>query len=183
MDAGEDTRLRLDFEYHFTDYHAEANWNLRDDWAHPVSFVHDTRATGVVAALELNRKLSERWSFVARVESQRFVGEPGTDIINSIDSYTGAIEQLSARLNAVMWQSLAANVGVTLRVCRPRYVSPATQAKIASISGPSYLICLTLAFTRRRVPRGARCLLLSLFFPRASLILVAVGLLFLAALR
>jgi len=115
MDAGEDTRLRLDFEYHFTDYHAEANWNLRDDWAHPVSFVHDTRATGVVAALELNRKLSERWSFVARVESQRFVGEPGTDIINSIDSNTGAIEQLSTRLNAVLWQSLAANVGVTLR--------------------------------------------------------------------
>lgn len=115
MDASEDTRVRLDFEYHLADYHAEANWNLRDDWAHPVSFVHNTRATGVVAALELNHKLSKLWSFVARIESQRFVGEPGTDTINTINSGTGAIEQMSTRLNEVLWQSFVANVGVTLR--------------------------------------------------------------------
>lgn len=115
MDAGEATRLRFDLEYHYVDYRAEADWNLRDDWAHPVSFVHDTRATGVVAALTFDRKLGERLSFVARIESQRFVGEPGIDLINAVDSDTGAIEQLSTRLNTVLWQSIAAHFGITLR--------------------------------------------------------------------
>ena len=114
MDAGNRTRLMLEFEYHLADYRAEANWNLRDDWAHPVSFIHETSGTGVVAAVEIIEELSKRWSLSARLESQNFVGDPGIDIINSI-TQSGAVQQLSTRLNKVEWKSVAANLAITLR--------------------------------------------------------------------
>ena len=115
MDASDRTRVSLEFEYHFADYHAEANWNLRTDWAHPVSFVHDTTATGVVAALAFRQELGRHWLLSARIESQHFKGEPGVDTINLINSTTGAIDQVATRLNTVEWQSLAANLALTLR--------------------------------------------------------------------
>lgn len=114
MDASERTRLTLEVEYHFVNYYAEANWNLRDDWAHPVSFVHEANGTGVVAAIAITHELSKRWSLGGRLESQHFTTDPGIDIINSV-TQSGTVQQLSTRLNEAEWQSLAVNVGVTLR--------------------------------------------------------------------
>lgn len=51
MDTTDRTRVTLDVEYHYADYRAEADWNLRTDLAHPLSFIHETRATGVVVGL------------------------------------------------------------------------------------------------------------------------------------
>lgn len=39
------------FEYYWADYEGEADWNLRDDFAHPVSFRHDADGTGTVISI------------------------------------------------------------------------------------------------------------------------------------
>ncbi len=115
MDTSERTRVTLDVEYHFADYRAEANWNLRTDLDHPLSFLHETRGTGVVAALSVRHDLSANWALTARVESQRFEGDPGLDTINLIDAASGALDPAVTRLNAVEWQSLGGMLALTRR--------------------------------------------------------------------
>lgn len=115
MDASEQSRIALEFEYHYADFRAEADWNLRDDWAHPVSFIHETRANGVIAAIAFDHTLGKRLGLEVRVESQRFKGDPGIDIINTINDSTGAIERMATRLNAVEWQSLGGHVALRWR--------------------------------------------------------------------
>ncbi len=115
MDATERTRVTLDVEYHYADYHAEADWNLRDDLAHPVSFIHATRATGVVVGLEVRHDLTPAWAITTRFESQNFEGDAGLDTVNLIDEDTGALDPSATRFNTAKWQSLTANIMATWR--------------------------------------------------------------------
>ena len=115
MDTSDRTRVDLDLEYHFADYRAEANWNLRTDLAHPVSFLHETRATGFVAALSVRHDISADWALTTRFETQYFKGDPGLDTIFLIDETTGAVEPAVTRLNRVEWQTYSAVLAITRR--------------------------------------------------------------------
>jgi hypothetical protein len=46
--------LSSSFEYHIADYDAKADWNLRTDYQHPVSFVHKADGKGFVAKAGIN---------------------------------------------------------------------------------------------------------------------------------
>lgn len=115
MDATDRTRVTLDVEYHYADYRAEADWNLRTDLAHPVSFLHETRATGVVVGLEVRHDLTPAWAITTRFESQNFEGEAGLDTVNLIDEDTGAVDPTVTRFNTAKWESLTATLMATWR--------------------------------------------------------------------
>jgi hypothetical protein len=51
FDANEKLKLFGGFEYHWADYHGEADWNLRSEFAHPVSFEHDADGTGMLMSV------------------------------------------------------------------------------------------------------------------------------------
>ena len=46
------------WEYHWADYYAEADWNLRDDFMHPKSFEHEADGTGMVVNLGVRLRLN-----------------------------------------------------------------------------------------------------------------------------
>mgnify|MGYP001605416444 CR=1 FL=1 len=115
LETGERTAVTIDVEYHWADYYAKANWNLRDDLTHPVSFRHDANGFGFIAAMALSHAVSKRWEVVARVESQYWETDPGIDTLYTVNTVTRVVQPTVTRLNEVKWPSLSAGVAATDR--------------------------------------------------------------------
>jgi hypothetical protein len=115
MAAGPRTMLVLAMDYHWAEYEAKADWNLREDLAHPVSFRHAGTGSGIVAALTLIHDLTRHWSVMARLEAEHWRIDAGRDTLYAVDPDTGVKQTLVTRLNAVEWQSHAAGVAVRYR--------------------------------------------------------------------
>lgn len=95
------------FEYHWADYHAEADWNLRTDFAHPKSFEHDGDGDGMVMSVGLDYKFSDMLSLNATYEAQDWEIRDGTD-----RTFFAAGTSSETRLNEVNWNSYAAMIGL-----------------------------------------------------------------------
>ena len=98
------------YEYHWADYHAEANWNLRDDFAHPKSFEHDTDGNGWKIGAGFNLWLHRNWSLNFNYDYQDWSTDGGTDKVFFSDGSTAV-----TKLNEVNWTSYALSLGVSLR--------------------------------------------------------------------
>lgn len=106
-------RLRLTgtFEYHWPDYEAVANWNLRSDLAHPKSREHIAKnGEGIVLALAADYSLSRRWSVKLVVDYQDWQMRNG---VERIFFASGTIAE--DPLNEVNWESFSVNLGVNFR--------------------------------------------------------------------
>lgn len=103
----ESISLTLGLEYHYFEYFAEANWNLRPEFAHPTSFEHEADGTGVVWSVDGKYALSERWwlTFNGTYRTWRTGG--GTDRTFFADGERGI-----SRLNQVSWNSYDMNWGL-----------------------------------------------------------------------
>ena len=95
-------------EYHWADYRAEANWNLRTDLAHPKSFEHKADGSGLVFSAGHNYFFNPQWSLNLIYKYQKWETDSGIDRVFFADG-TEAV----TRLNEVNWKSSAFMVGVT----------------------------------------------------------------------
>ncbi len=98
------------FEYHVVSYHAEADWNLRTDFAHPKSFEHNANGTGYIAALGADYRLKRGWGVFAGLDYLEFKTGSGIDRTYFSD---GTIAD--TRLNEVNWSSYSFNAGFRRR--------------------------------------------------------------------
>jgi hypothetical protein len=98
----------LRFEYHWVDYDAEANWNLRSDLAHPKSFEHKADGSGIIFSAGWNYFFKPQWNLHIIFKYQDWETDPGTDRVFFADG-TDAV----TRLNEVNWKSSAFMLGVT----------------------------------------------------------------------
>jgi hypothetical protein len=104
-------RAYLRLEYHRADYYAEADWNLRADFAHPKSFEHDADGVGTVVSFGVaSPTASGRWFTRFSIDYQRWTTDPGTDTVFFAN---GTVSQ--TRLNEVEWKSWALSGGVQYR--------------------------------------------------------------------
>jgi hypothetical protein len=88
------------WEYHWADYYAEADWNLRDDFMHPKSFEHEADGTGIVSNLGVRLHLNPRWSVTLGYETEEWSTEEGVDRVFLTN---GTV--VTTRLNEVNWHS------------------------------------------------------------------------------
>lgn len=95
------------FEYHWPDYEAEADWNLRSDLAHPKSFEHEADGEGIVLSVDAVFDLDERWSLNLSGDYQDWETDSGDDRTFFADGSVGV-----TRLNEVNWESYAVMLGV-----------------------------------------------------------------------
>ena len=97
------------YQLHRVDYEAEANWNLRTDLAHPVSFAHDAEGSGDVFSLKLAYRSQYGWEWLLVADYQNWETDPGR-------AYTFASDGSSSltRLNAVHWDTWSLSFGVLL---------------------------------------------------------------------
>ena len=106
----EQLKIALTGEYHWIDYFAEANWNLREDLAHPISFEQEARGTGIVWSLETEYVLTDRWSMLLSGNLQYWQTDAGADTSYRADGTRGG-----TRLNEVSWDSYALMGGLLYR--------------------------------------------------------------------
>ncbi len=116
--VGADMELRLNprhavaasFEYHFDcEYSADANWNLRRDFAHPVSFEHYADSgEGIVASLNYLYSSSEAWEWNLGFVYRDFEAGDGYDTTYFADGSSGVVP-----LNGVEWSSWSVFFGFT----------------------------------------------------------------------
>ncbi len=97
----------LRFEYHWMDYYAEADWNLRSDFKHPKSYEHEADADGYVITAGLGYELSENWQAKFSVDYYKYQTDHGID---RTFFRTGTIGE--TRLNVVDWDSFSLNAGL-----------------------------------------------------------------------
>jgi hypothetical protein len=92
------------FELHLVLYRAEANWNLRSAFQHPVSFEHTGDGQGVLVSLGADYKLKGPWSLVANLDADAWRVKDGLDrtFLSS-----GGSNITSTPLNEVHWDSVA----------------------------------------------------------------------------
>lgn len=92
--------LHFRYEFHKADYYADANWNLRDDLAHPLSFEHNATGTGQILALGWRQELNNDWLIGVELLWQRWSADNGKDRLFFSDGGNSV-----TRLNEVNWSS------------------------------------------------------------------------------
>jgi hypothetical protein len=87
--------VQANLEYHWSDYSAHANWNLRSEFSHPISFTHTAQGHGVITYV-----LNKNWLANVSWETQNWQTEAG-----SVKNYfsNGTISEQT--LNEVNWIS------------------------------------------------------------------------------
>ncbi len=98
------------FEYHWADFSADANWNLRKDLAHPVSFRHIADGEGVVAFLGWRYGFMQGWSLNLAVDYWDWYTLPGKDYTYFSDGSSSV-----TRLNEVNWRATTFMAGIVYR--------------------------------------------------------------------
>lgn len=88
------------FGYHWISYDGEADWNLRSDFAHPVSFEHSADGDGLTASLGYRYNHSDEWFWGMDFDWRDFSTRSGEDIVYFSDGTVGV-----ALLNEVEWTS------------------------------------------------------------------------------
>lgn len=114
MDAllglGESVSLTSTVEYHWVDYSAEANWNLRNDFAHPVSFKHVAKGYGLLASAGASYRFSRNFLVNVLFERQKWNTYQGYDQTNFSYGATGYYT-----LNPISWDSTAVSLNAVYR--------------------------------------------------------------------
>jgi hypothetical protein len=100
--------LGLSLEIHWTEYYAEANWNLRSNLDHPTSFEHEADGMGYSLTTEWLIELSMQWDLAVRFRYQQWQTDSGRDRIHYSNGATG-----TQQLNEVEWISRSFMLGVT----------------------------------------------------------------------
>jgi len=95
------------FEYHWALYDAKADWNLREDFDHPLSFEHEAEGNGIRIVAGLGAYLSESWSLEVGYTQQSWSIEDGTDRVYFSDGTYG-----ETRLNEVNWDSRSLGLAI-----------------------------------------------------------------------
>ncbi len=98
------------FEYHWADYDAEADWNLRDDFQHPKSFEHDTDGDGWIIRGGFNLVFQRHVALNFNFDYQDWDTDSGTDKIFFANGNTA-----KTRLNEVTWTSYSLGLGLSVR--------------------------------------------------------------------
>lgn len=102
--------LQLTAKYFWLDYHAEADWNLRSDFAHPKSFEQWATGTGTGLTIFYRYNLSQVFSFWLNWSQENWATAPGQDVVYFADGSNGR-----TRLNEVSWKSTSMTTGLVVR--------------------------------------------------------------------
>ena len=109
LNPGRSLALSGRIEWHLGEYQAEADWNLRDEWKHPVSFSHFADdASGLVVRLGADLSMTDTVFFTTGGTYMKWQAEDGIDTIYLADNSIN-----TTRLNEVNWESTGIVVGLT----------------------------------------------------------------------
>lgn len=100
-------KLFWGFEYHLVDYRGEGNWNLRNDFDHPKSFVHIADGVGEVLNTGFSWTIKDDYQFVMIVSVGNWKTDDGIDKTYFSD---GTI--ISTRFNKANWDTNSVMISI-----------------------------------------------------------------------
>lgn len=96
--------------YHQVRYTAKANWNLIDDFKHPVSFKHQAEGYGLTTGAEFEYVTSKKLSAILTISRGYWTTGRGTDTL-----YRTNGDVIVTQLNPVHRSSLTFSAGIQIR--------------------------------------------------------------------
>ena len=102
----EQLALHVGLKHHWFDYRAEADWNLRSDFAHPVSYRHQGRGRGWEAAIGADWRIRPGHQITWDLSGRQFRLHNGSDTTYRPN---GASREM--RLNEVIADSWSTRIG------------------------------------------------------------------------
>jgi len=105
-----DHRLNLIAKYQWLDYSAEADWNLRSDFAHPKSFEQNATGAGYNLGINYAYQFSNLVSLWIDWHMTDWSTDPGQDTVFFADGSRGRTQ-----LNEVSWEETGISTGLVLR--------------------------------------------------------------------
>jgi hypothetical protein len=102
--------LKLAGKYHLNNYYAEADWNLRSEFAHPKSFEHDADSKGIDLSVKYAYEVSQRLLLSLGLNYKKFTTSAGTDTTFFSDG-----SQANVKLDEVNWDSKSLLVGLNYK--------------------------------------------------------------------
>ena len=97
-------------EYHWADYDAEADWNLRSDFEHPKSFEHEADGNGWIAGVGFNFFFNPNLLLNFNYDYQDWSTDDGTNKVFFANGTTA-----KTRLNEINWTSHTLSLGINYR--------------------------------------------------------------------
>jgi hypothetical protein len=95
------------FEYHYTNYDAEGNWNLSSAYAHPKSIGQSASGYGTVFGVGTEYQMNKEWALKAKLNFSHFKSKGGLHRAFVAD---GNIYEM--HLNEAEWDSRSINISV-----------------------------------------------------------------------
>jgi hypothetical protein len=105
--------------YHWADYEAEADWNLRDDFEHPTSFEQEANGSGFVANAAAYFKPSPAYRLYLRLDYQNWSTDAGSQ-----RTYFSDGDRPVTRFNGANWESFTISFGVDLLRSERKFSPP-----------------------------------------------------------
>lgn len=103
--------INANIEYHYMEYLAEANWNLIDDFEHPVSFRHSAEdADGIGYGLDISYILNNTTKLFVNYNKKEYKVKNGTNRQYFSDGTIGG-----SPLNEVRWDSEQISLGIVFK--------------------------------------------------------------------
>lgn len=102
--------IAASFRYQFFDYRADADWNLRQDLSHPVSFTHRANGRGFEGDMAYKWAITERMDISLTFLYKYLLAKNGTDT-----TYFASGNRAKTPLNRVSWRSRAVMAGLSYR--------------------------------------------------------------------
>ena len=99
------------FTYHQTKYYAKANWNLIQDFHHPISFEHRAKGYGLSSGAGIEYLLHEQISIRLNANYNRWITGKGTDIL-----YRSNGDVIVTQLNSVQRTNLILSLGAQVKL-------------------------------------------------------------------
>ena len=106
---GQKHQLGLRWEFFLSDYYAEANWNLRSDFAHPKSFSHWAQGNGNNIEVSYQYNVTAFFSLWASFRIENWETNEGDDVVYFSDG-----TKAGTQLNEVIWESSTSTAGFSL---------------------------------------------------------------------
>ncbi len=103
-------QLSITANYAWLDYSAEADWNLREDFAHPKSFEQQATGGGYGLSVDYSYHFNQTVSLWLSWQQKDWNTDPGQDTVYFADGTRG-----TTQLNEVSWKESGLSTGMILR--------------------------------------------------------------------
>lgn len=102
------SKFFVEYQHHSASYNGEANWNLRTDFQHPVSFKHETDATGNILILVYQSTDKKGAGWEVKLRREEWDSDSGVDTTYFYNGSTATtqLNEVTSESTSLVWRKI-----------------------------------------------------------------------------